>query len=364
MKRKQQRTHCEARIGAAARRALADNARSRTLADRVEQWFESEARDLPWRRSRSAYTALVAEFMLQQTQVSRVTEAFCSFLGRFPGIQELAAARDDEVMAAWQGLGYYRRARLLHAAARAIASDHGGDVPAEATALQTLPGVGRYTAGAISSIVFGKREAIVDGNVARVLARLFALEDRSGDTSAWRIAERLVAASRRPGVFNEGLMELGAILCTPSAPRCSDCPLRSLCMARRAGSQERIPLPRPRTRQQSMHHYAVIIARPDGRVLLQRRPEKGLWAGMWEVPTIESPHPIGHDELRTRLPVQTGALSHAGSFRYQTTHRRILFIVHRGDCLAAPRKAVWRHPDNLGELPISNAQRKVLREHA
>jgi len=207
---------------------------SRAAASAVAGWFANVARDLPWRRRRSGYHALVSELMLQQTQVARVVEKFEPFVRRFPTVAALAAAREDEVLAMWQGLGYYRRARLLHAAAKAIVERHRGRVPVrDHAALLALPGVGRYTAGAIGSIVAGERVPIVDGNVTRVFQRLAARKGSASDRAvvdwAWEEARRYVAGARDPAAANEGLMELGATVCTPAAPRCDACPVSAMC---------------------------------------------------------------------------------------------------------------------------------------
>ncbi|MDX2115765.1 MAG: A/G-specific adenine glycosylase, partial [Planctomycetota bacterium] len=280
-------------------------ARDRAIETRLARWFAASARDLPWRADvahprtahaggRDPYAALVSEFMLQQTQVSRVLERYGPFLESFPTVRHLAAAPEQEVMAHWQGMGYYRRARMLHAAARAVVEHHDGHVPAHADALRELPGVGPYTAGALASIVFGERCPTVDGNIARVLVRVEGREvredARARDAWAWSRAESLVRGSRNAGVLNEALMELGATVCTPAAPRCPDCPLRSLCEARRRGIQTQIPPPKDRGVRQRIFHNVVLVRREDGAVLIEERPHKGLWAGMWQAPTLE------HDE--------------------------------------------------------------------
>ncbi len=211
----------------------------RQLAARLESWFRKQARPLPWRvvdrRSgrRNPYRALVAEVMLQQTQVGRVLEKYGPFLRRFPTVRALAAADEQEVLAAWSGLGYYRRARLLHCAARAIVERHRGRIPDDAAALRALPGVGRYTAGAIASIVFGRAEPIVDGNVRRVLLRIEGRAVRAkrdgNDGWCWDQAGRLVKSAASPAVFNEALMELGATVCVPRGPKCVACPIAAWC---------------------------------------------------------------------------------------------------------------------------------------
>ena len=352
------------------------------IAKQLCAWFAREARDLPWRRRRTGYRALVAEAMLQQTQVSRVVDRYLAFVRRFPTLKSLAAANEQEVLAQWQGLGYYLRARSLHAAAQMIVTDFGGRVPRDAKRLRKLPGIGRYTAGAIASIVYGQREAAVDGNVRRVLARWFAKP--LTDDEAWGRAESLVEAAPDPGSLNEALMELGAVICTPRAPSCERCPVSRHCRAFQRGVQENLPLPRPAARQKVVHHHAVVIFRGRGRgrdrkLLLERRPTNGLWSRMWQVPTIESERALRPAEIRRRLAIAVDGLRRHATFEHHTTHRRITFHVYeagtrdegrgtrrsqergtRDEGRGTRRKSVWRRPDDVDDLPMSNAQRRIL----
>ncbi len=332
-------------------------------------WFEREKRDLPWRRRRTGYTALVAEAMLQQTQVARVSEYFNKFIRRFPTVKALAAADEQEVLALWQGLGYYRRARNLHAAAKIIAKQHGGRVPRKADVLRQLPGVGPYTANAIASIVYQQSEPVVDGNVRRVLARWHG-HDLTVNES-WARAGELVKPSEHPGLFNEALMELGAVVCTPRAPRCPSCPVGELCQARRRGVEGRVPAPKPGIRRKVVHHHAVVVGR-NGKVLLEKRPDNGLWSSMWQVPTIEADRALRPAELRRRLAVTVVGMRKAGTFEHATTHRLITFHVYaalaRGgatkrrsdEATKGSRKRIWRRCDDVADLPMSNAQKRVL----
>lgn len=346
------------------------------LAELLTAWFRSAARDLPWRRTRDGYRALVSELMLQQTQVSRVVEKFEPFIARFPTSAALAAASEDEVLTAWQGLGYYRRARLLHAAAKAVVARHGGEVPSDAEALRALPGVGRYTSGAVASIVFGAREPIVDGNVTRVFQRVEAREGSASDGDvqawAWERAEAFVAEAPKPGVANEALMELGATVCTPAAPRCGECPLRASCTAHAKGLVAEIPAPKKRVARKDLVLVTACVWRSDGAVLLEQRGggglSGGLWAGLWQSPAVEcadgadlAPRAAG-DLLG--LPA-TVALASAGEVPFMTTHRAVRFVVFAanvrgaGNALAV-RGRVWVKPDELGEFALSNAAKKVL----
>jgi A/G-specific adenine glycosylase len=310
--------------------------------------------------------------MLQQTQVSRVVEQYKAFVKRFPSVRHLAASDEQEVLAMWQGLGYYRRARHLHAAAKMIASKLGGRVPRRTNDLLQLPGVGRYTAAAIASIVYGEHEAVVDGNVLRVLARLEARRGSGRDPSivewAWGRAGALVAAAAEPGVLNEALMELGAVVCTPKRPRCDACPVTSWCKAAKRGRQEAIPAPKPAVARKRVHHHAVVIFGAKGRgekVLLERRSDNGMWSNMWQVPTIEAGRPLGSSELTGALPGRVTGLKKQVTFVHQTTHRHITFHVYTALGHAAlsprhPRNGRWRRADDVDDLPMSNAQRRVL----
>lgn len=355
--------------------------RSCAIAVAISRWFAQNARALPWREHRTGYTALVSEAMLQQTQVSRVVESYIAFMERFPTVQHLANATEQEVLAMWQGLGYYRRARNLHAAAKKISSDprFNGAVPQSVEQLHELPGVGRYTAGAIASIVFHQREPIVDGNVQRVLARLEDRADvhsREGAAWCWERARQLVDQADSPGELNEGLMELGAVVCTPRVPRCAACPASQWCQAFKAGTQESLPAPKPQVKQVDVHHHAVIIRRGD-RILLEQRPieavprtrkatikEKkmvkgAMWGSMWQTPTIESDVPLTPRAVRARLAVSVDSLVRQGAFVHQTTHRRITFHVFTARTRA--RRGMWRAPGDVRDLPMSNPQRRIVK---
>lgn len=247
--------------------------------------FDRTRRDLPWRSGRTPYRVLVSEVMLQQTRAATVAPYFVRWLRRFPGWEELADASWDEVMRQWKGLGYYARARNLQRTAMLVREQHGGRLPKEPATLRELPGVGEYTAGAVASIAFGLPVAAVDGNVRRVLCRLLD----EGDPSPARLraeAARLLDP-RRPGDFNEAMMELGATVCTPRRPSCRACPVAGWCRARSAGTVPDRPLPRPR-RKMRRAAYAVAVALDGaGRTLLTRRPARGLLAGTWEFPARE-----------------------------------------------------------------------------
>lgn len=340
--------------------------RDRRIVERVCRWFGARGRALPWRTSpRDPYRSLVSELMLQQTQVSRVVERFGPFVRRFPSVGALARAREQDVLAAWSGMGYYRRARHLHAAAREIETRFGGRVPQDAAALRTLPGVGRYTAGAVASIVFGRAEPVVDGNVARVLLRIEGREGRHQDPAVMSWAwERSASLQRRtggqrcgPGDFNEGLMELGAVVCTPRRPRCAECPLSRLCRARRDGRQEEIPAPKARAARTRVYCAAARVRDARGRMLVRRRGE-GMWAGLWEAPTVEG------SRRATRRQVEdlgVAVVRRAESFAFATTHRDLRFDVwEAGAPNGTPRGCTWKTVAQVRRLALSSPQQRIL----
>jgi A/G-specific adenine glycosylase len=339
--------------------------RAAPIALAIEEWFAHNARDLPWRRRRSGYRALVSEAMLQQTQVKRVIVSFEDFLRRFPDVFALAAADEEDVLAAWRGLGYYRRALNLHRAAIMIRDRCGGRVPRSVKDLLVLPGVGRYTAGAIASIVYGERAAIVDGNISRVLLRVLGCSDPPDATRTkrdiWRAAQALVDGALDPAALNEGLMEVGALICTPHAPKCGECPLARRCAARRAGLEATIPSPGRRAIQRSVHHHAVIIRRGD-LILLEKRCYSGLWAGMWQIPTVEAEHLMKPAEVAGRLRVPVRSLRPAGVIHHRTTHRRIAFHIFKATSRA--KAGNWRRISTIDRLPMSNPQRRILAQFA
>jgi A/G-specific adenine glycosylase len=309
--------------------------------------------------------------MLQQTQVSRVIDKYRQFMRRFPTVEILAAASEHDVLAMWQGLGYYRRARNLHAASKMIVDRFGGRIPADVKELRQLPGVGRYTAGALASIVFDQPEPIVDGNVQRVLMRVFASESRRWRKDpvpwTWGKAQALVQAAGQPASFNEGLMELGATIClpAPAAPQCGKCPLKAMCDARRLGIQEQVPPPKRLKKPREVHHHSVILQRPRSRrIFIEQRPATGMWSNMWQVPTIEAELKLSAGEVARRVRGTIDDLKKLGQFAHQTTHRRITFHVYAGKSSSARRKGEWIDPAELHSWPISNAQKRVLKSLA
>ncbi|MAH65435.1 MAG: A/G-specific adenine glycosylase [Phycisphaerae bacterium] len=335
------------------------------IASRLESWFPGHQRDLPWRQRRTPWRTLVSELMLQQTQVSRVAERFEPFMARFPDPDAMVSAGEDAVVAAWEGLGYYRRARLLHAAAVAIRDDHGGEVPDTVEALRSLPGIGRYTAGSIASIAFGRPAPIVDGNVIRVIARIDAIDAASDDPGliehCWRRAEGLAAAAESPGIVNESLMELGATVCRPGRPSCDACPLVDRCAARRAGIEDSVPRPKQPPQRELVHLHSILLRRGD-RILLRRRPAKGIWAGLWELPSVESASRLEPEAVAAGLDFTVEGLRYVESFRRLLTHREVHFHVHEGRTRV--RRGEWCDREEASTLGMSKPMRLLIDRRA
>jgi A/G-specific adenine glycosylase len=331
-------------------------------------WYDRHRRDLPWRagpgETADPYRVWLSEVMLQQTTVAAVKPYFARFLKRFPTLSELAAAPAESVMQAWAGLGYYSRARNLHACAQAVAERHGGRFPDTEDGLRALPGIGAYTAGAMAAIAFGRRAAAVDGNVERVVARLFLVEQPlPAAKPLLRALTRDLVPDDRPGDFAQALMDLGATLCTPRRPACALCPWREPCAARAAGRQEELPRKADKAERPLRVGAAFLALRHDGAVLLRTRPAKGLLGGMAEVPT--SPWAADYD--------LTGALDDAplaarwrrlpGTVRHVFTHFPLELTV-----FSARVRRETRPPEGMRWVPgpalngeaLPNIMRKVI----
>ena len=300
-------------------------------------WYDAHRRDLPWRASRDPYPVWLSEIMLQQTRVAAVIAHYHEFLRRFPTVQKLAAAREASVLAAWSGLGYYRRARMLRAAARVIVREHGGKFPASEAGLRELPGIGRYTAAAIASIAFGESTAVVDGNVERVLQRVAG--KRLAGEELWAAANCSLD-TKRPGDFNQAMMELGAVVCTPRAPSCLTCPVVELCATR--GELAGVGKQAPQKKREI--HYALHCR--NGDVLLVRRArDAALMAGMWELPEVLGANGAAPlFTLRHSITVTDYAV-------------RVWQDVKLGDI-----DAKWIPRERLGRMALTGLARKILRK--
>jgi A/G-specific adenine glycosylase len=308
-------------------------------------WYQRYRREMPWRKTRDPYRIWVSEVMLQQTQVATAAPYYERFVNRFPDIVTLADASNDEVLAAWAGLGYYRRARFLHQAARVVAREHEGRVPEDPEVFSTLPGVGRYTVGAVLSISFGAHLPVLDGNVARVLARWTAKPlqvKRPADAKRlWALAETLLpppGKATHPGDWNQALMELGATVCTPRAPRCPHCPVRPHCRAHARGTPEEFPPVAERRTTEKVRRAVALLKRGD-RVLVTRR-EGALLDGLWEPPGVEltegkSAGPL-LQKLLTSLGVRAELADSGRRIKHTITHRDIEVEVWGGECESAP----------------------------
>ncbi len=295
----------------------------------------------------------VSEVMLQQTRMEVVLRYYAPFIGRFPSIAALADASEEAVLASWSGLGYYRRARMLRAGAADVTERFGGQVPADVESLMTIPGVGRYTAGAIASIAHGRQAPIVDGNVARILFRLFGIETPAG---WWRQAGELVAACRKPREFNQGLMEIGALICKPQNPECPRCPVKRFCTAFAAGRADQLPPKRKAGPPRAMTIPLYIISDGAGRVLMRRESGK-LMTGMFHLPH-------GDTSLLTGEALRVTSTQLLGSFRHRVTTRKIEFCVYAAALSRRIRDGggeyAWIDPRELSRVPHASYVRKAL----
>ena len=310
---------------------------------RVTEWFASNARNLPWRLTTDPYAILVSEMMCQQTQVGTVMPFFERWMHRFPDCATLAAATEQEVMALWQGLGYYSRARNLHRAAKAVA---GGEFPRTLEAIRALPGVGRYTAGAIAAFAYDEPAALVDANIARVLARVFAIREpidgAAGLARVWEKAEEL-QPERGGRAFNAGLMEIGALICTPRAPDCDRCPIAQSCAALAGGLQGELPAKNPRRRTERLAEPCALMTR-DGQILLEHQ-SGARWRGLWKLPAVE------------RIPETAPDLV----IEYPFTHHKVTLSVYRQRAPRGQREgSAWHAIAGLAEVPIAAAHRRAL----
>jgi len=348
---------------------------------RLLRWYAHHQRDLPWRKSKNPYRVWLSEVMLQQTQVETVKPYFLRFLKAFPTVHRLAEANEQEVLRLWEGLGYYRRARQLHAAAGQVVAEHGGRFPDDVATLQTLPGIGRYTAGAIASIAFDRRAPILEANTIRLFARLLAYRDdpmkAAGQRLLWHTAEQ-VLPRKQIAPFNQALMELGSLVCKPANPRCDECPVASLCATNELGLQEStIPMSGRKIKFTDVSEAAVVVrkvVRKKEKVLLRQCAEGERWAGLWDFPRfeIESEGPLFvRDELIAKVQQQTGIEIEPGgllkTIKHGVTRYRITLDCYEaafasGRVSSTKAEPVrWIPMRELVDLPLSSTGRKIAR---
>ncbi len=357
---------------------------------RLMKWFRRQARDLPWRQNVTPYRVWISEIMLQQTQVATVIDYYHRFMKSFPTVHHLAQASEQSVLSHWEGLGYYRRARSLHAAARKIVDEHDGVFPTSYHEVLALPGIGRYTAGAILSISDGQKLPILEGNTQRVFSRWIAsrspVSDRQAIKLLWKVAEA-VLPTRNPGVFNQGAMELGALICRPTSPSCDQCPVAMLCQAKLLGIQEEIPGKVKKIEYADRIEFAFVVAedsrsfaKPGSRYLIRRLPEGGRWAGLWDFPrTTEQDYQSVEDACRgihTEVGVPLQSQECLMTIRHAVTRFRIQLKVysatdHVGQSTMASSgifkvkraSKPWRFAtlEEMRELPMSVTGRKIAR---
>ncbi len=342
---------------------------ARAIGRRLVRWYGENARDLPWRRNPTPYRVWVSEVMLQQTAVSTVIPYFRRWTKRWPGVRALARATEREVLSAWEGMGYYRRALNLHRAARKIAGEHGGRVPSSREELLALPGVGPYIAGAIRSLAFGEDEVAVDANVVRAFMRLLAIDGRPGETQVKREVCRSAQTAlppRQSAQYNQALMDFGSLICRPRRPLCGDCFLRRRCEAFRCGMQYDIPRPARKSLKRIRTTIALFVR--DGEVYVQQRPPGGLFARMWEFPggkvrDDEAPREALARECREELGVDC----EPGRKLTELTHYYTVFRVRLHAFLCPPpdglptnRTHRWVRLDELDAYPMPSANRQVV----
>lgn len=338
-------------------------------------WFESHHRDLPWRANRDPYRIWVSEIMLQQTTVAAVVPYFERFLAAFPTVKHLAAADEPAVLKLWQGLGYYRRARHLHAAARELVAGHGDSLPDDPEVWANLPGVGRYVLGAVLSQAFDRKLPIVEANTLRVYSRWFGFlgDPRTGPGQKWVWAAAETAIpNERVGEFNQAAMELGSLVCTPRSPNCGKCPVAKWCVANRDGTQDRIPLPKAIPAKTLVREVAVAVRAGDAVLLVQRPTTAKRWAGLWELPhgevqSGESDAAAAERMVRESTGISVAVGPHLVTVKHGITRYSVTLVCHSAKRIAGEFRpgsyaaAAWVKTSDLDEYPTSSPQRKLLK---
>lgn len=340
-----------------------------SLATQLLDWYYRNARDLPWRKDKDAYKVWVSEIMLQQTRVEAVKEYYNRWMERFPTIEALAQASEQEVLTYWQGLGYYTRARRLLSGAREVCAEYGGKVPDNVMLIQNLPGVGEYTAGAIASIAYNRTTPAIDGNVLRIFSRLFCLDEDITKQATKRKIDQLIhehIPSQQPGDFNQALMDLGAMVCIPRRPHCHVCPLMNLCEAYEREVQDVLPVRTPKKPPKQVALTAGLVVK-DSHYLVRQRPARGLLAGMWEFPTVEATEGEATDErLKTAIwnDLHQEVCIGKERFHYIHTfsHRKWDITFYQCQWLAGtdlPLTACWLRLSDFNRIPWAGPHHKV-----
>jgi A/G-specific adenine glycosylase len=341
----------------------------------ILNWYARQGRKLPWRGSLNPYTIWVSEIMLQQTRVEAVIPYFKRWMERFPSIADLAAASEQEVLSVWEGLGYYSRARNLHQAARIVMDEFGGNLPRDLKALGSLPGIGRYTVGAIASMAYGQDAATLDANLRRVFARVFNLalpaDNTAGEDILWELAENHLPKGQA-GDYNQALMDLGATICVSKKPRCLLCPLNKMCLANQLGLQEQRPVLRIKPEIPHFNVTAAVIQK-NGKVLLAKRPSKGLLGGMWEFPggKVERGETL-EDCLNREIWEELDAVIRVGEpfgiYKHAYTHFRITLYAFFCELIKGEPKAIeaaelaWVKPGELQQFPMGKVDRQIAQK--
>lgn len=342
------------------------------MREQLAEWYSHQQRELPWREIKDPYATWVSEIMLQQTRVATVIPYFLRFMERFPTVTELANADLDDVLAQWSGLGYYRRARHLHAGAQEVVERFGGELPANHKELLSIKGIGRYTAGAIASIAFDLPYPAVDGNVYRIFSRIACLDDPVNSPALHRTCEAIasqIVQGESPGDLTQAMMELGALVCTPKSPACLLCPVREHCKAYATGQTLAYPVPKKTTKVRDMTVQWAMLQR-DEHILLVQRPADGLFAGLWELPGLYLPHP-GPDHTNdlqahlTSLGLIATLQPEPRHYQHTLSHRRMHIALYQSEAIEGsvslpPDTFQWVQLDDHPNLPISSITRQVF----